>query len=143
MGPGLWSRTAHRYQPGRALVKAIERRSRPPTLWCAGLAAFVAAGRDPRIGAANAAALGGERDLRAAVGLTEVAAVFEQSALLPTEEAHRELGHRRVGNALETGAQPGEIGAFDRDRIDEADQGHVDRPVQVGDDVREFPIAAV
>ena len=93
--------------------------------------------------AADAAILGGEDDPGATVRLAEIAAVFEQTALLASEEAHREPGHRSVGNALEAGSYPSSVSAFDRNRVDEADQDHVDRPMEVGDDVGEFPFAAI
>src|SRR6476660_1803459 len=62
-----------------------------------------------------------EGGLGQAVGLAEVAAVFQQAAFLAAVEADRDLGDGGVGDREEAGSEAGQFGALDRDRVDEAD----------------------
>ena len=61
---------------------------------------------------------------------------------MPPKKLIVELGDRGVGDVQEAGPDAGDFGPF-FDRVDVADQGDVDLAVQVGDDVGEFPFAAV
>src|ERR1044071_9920469 len=72
----------------------------------------------------------------------EVGAVLQQSPFA-AKEPDGELGGGDVGDVREDGTYPADFRAFLPYRVEETDEGGVNRSVQVDHEVREFAFASV